>query len=75
MKNEDVLYSVKEEKNITHNVRQRKPNWIYKYCFEIASKHVIEGKIEGTRRRGRRRKEQLDELRIRNDSGTSKRKY
>ena len=47
-----------------HNVKyeRRKPNWIYKFCVETASKDVIEGKIEGTGKRGRRRKEQLEDL-------------
>ena len=43
-------------------MKGRKPNWIYKFCVETASKDVIEGKIEGTGKRGRRRKEQLEDL-------------
>jgi hypothetical protein len=55
--NEAVLHRVKEERNILHTIRQRKANWIghilHKNCLII---HIIEGKIRGTRRRGRRRK-------------------
>jgi hypothetical protein len=65
VKNEDVLHGVKEEKNVMYNMKGRKPNWIYKFCVETASKYVIEGKIEGTGKRGRRRKKQLDDLKDR----------
>ena len=56
VKNEDVLHRVKEEKNLMHNVKRRKPNWIYKFCVETASKYVIESRVEGTGKRRRRRK-------------------
>jgi hypothetical protein len=56
-------YTVKEEMNILHIIRRRKANWIghilRKNCL---LKHIIEGKISGTRRRGRRRKQLLDDL-------------
>jgi hypothetical protein len=76
VKNEDVLHGVMEEKNVMHNMKRRKHNWIYKFCVETASKCVIEGKIEG-----RREKEEEDvksgwrTLRVRKDTSTSKRKY
>jgi hypothetical protein len=61
--NETVLHRVKEERNILYTIRRRKANWIGRIlprnCF---LKHIIEGKISGTRRRGRRRKQLLDEL-------------
>jgi hypothetical protein len=61
--NEAVLHRVKEERNILHTIRQRKANWIghilRRNCLLI---HIIEGKIRGTRRRGRRRKKPLDDL-------------
>jgi hypothetical protein len=66
MRNEEVLRRVKEERNILHTIK-RKTNWIghilrRKYLL----KHVIEGNLEGrieiTGRRGRRRKQLLDDL-------------
>jgi len=61
IRNEEVLQRVKEEGNILQTIKIRKANWIghilRRYCL---LKHVIEGKIEGrievTGRRGRRRK-------------------
>jgi hypothetical protein len=58
---------VSEQRNILHEIRKRKANWIghilRRNCF---LKEVIEGKIkrqiEVTRRRGRRRKQLLDDL-------------
>jgi hypothetical protein len=58
---------VSEQRNILHEIRKRKANWIghilHRNCL---LKEVIEGKIkewiEVTRRRGRRRKELLDDL-------------
>jgi hypothetical protein len=58
-----VLHRVKEERNIVHTIRRRKANWIghilRRNCLQG---HIIEGKIIGTRRRGRRRKQHLDDL-------------
>jgi hypothetical protein len=55
--NEAVLQRAKEERNILHTIRRRKANWIghilHRNCL---LSHIIEGKISGTRRRGRRRK-------------------
>jgi hypothetical protein len=67
VRNEEVLHRVKEERNILHTIKRRKANWIghilRRNCF---LKHVIEGKLEGriemTGRRGRRRKQLLDDL-------------
>jgi hypothetical protein len=48
MRNEEVLHSVKEERNIPHTVKRRKANWIgYILRRKCLLKHVIEGKIEG----------------------------
>jgi hypothetical protein len=48
VRNEDLLYAVKEERNIPHTIRQRKLNWIghivHRSCL---LKHIIEGKIQG----------------------------
>jgi len=57
---------VHEQRNILHEIRKRKANWIghilRRNCF---LKQVIEGKIKGemevTRRQGRRRKKLLDD--------------
>jgi hypothetical protein len=62
----EVLHRAKEERKIPHTIKRRKANWIghilRRNCF---LKHVIEGKIDGievTGRRGRRRKQLLDDL-------------
>jgi hypothetical protein len=57
---------VKDKMNILHTITRRKSQWIgrmlYRNCF---LKHVIEGMIEGRMevegRRGRRRKQILDD--------------
>jgi hypothetical protein len=58
-----ILYRVKEERNILHTIRRRKAYWIghilHRNCLLI---HIIEGKIRGTRRRGRIRKLLLVDL-------------
>ena len=61
VKNEEVLHRVKGERNIVHTVNRRKANRIgHILCRSCLLKHVSEGKIEG--RRGRRRKQLLDDL-------------
>jgi hypothetical protein len=70
VRNEEVLLRVNEQRNILHEIRQRKANWtghiLRRNCH---LKQVIEGKIKGetevTRRRGRRRKKLLDDLKDR----------
>jgi hypothetical protein len=67
VRNEEVLHRVKEERNILHTINRRKANWIgYILRRNCLLKHVIEGKLEGriemTERRGRRRKQLLDDL-------------
>jgi hypothetical protein len=67
VRNEEVLLTVSEQRNILHEIRKRKANWIghilHRNCL---IKQVVEGKIKGqievTRRRGRRRKKLLDDL-------------
>ena len=61
---------VNEQRNILHEIRKRKANWIgHILCRNCLLKQVIEGKIKGqtevTRRRGRRRKKLLDDLKDR----------
>ena len=70
VRNEEVLLRVNEQRNILHEIRKRKANWIdhilHRNCF---LQQVIEGKIKGQieviRRRGRRRKKLLDDLKDR----------
>ena len=70
MRNEDALLRVIEQKNILHEIRKRKTNWIgHILRRNCLLKQVIEGKIKGemevTRRRGRRRWKLLDDLKDR----------
>ena len=70
VRNEEVLLTVNEQRNILHEIRKWKANWtghiLRRNCL---LKQVIEGKIKGkmevTRRRGRRRKKLLDDLKDR----------
>jgi hypothetical protein len=66
--NEEVLHIVKEERNIVQTIKRRKANWIgHILRRNCLLKHAIEGTLEGriemTGRRGRRRKQLLDDLR------------
>ena len=61
---------VNEQRNILHEIRKRKVNWIgHILRRNCLLKRVIEGKIKGemevARRRGRRRKKLLDDLKER----------
>jgi hypothetical protein len=67
VRNEEVLHRVKEERNIVHTIKRRKVTWIgHILRRNCLLKHVIEGKLEGriemTGRRGRRRNQLLDDL-------------
>ena len=67
MRNEDVLLRVKEQRNILHEIRKRKANWISHILRRnCLLQRVIEGKIKGrievTERRGRRLRKLLDDL-------------
>ena len=67
MRNEEALLTVNEQRNILHEIRKRKANWIgHILRRNCLLKQVIEGKIEMevTRRRRRRRK-LLDDLKDR----------
>jgi hypothetical protein len=63
----NVLHRVKEERNILHKIKRRNDNWIglilRRNCLV---KRVIEenrgGRIEGTVRRRRKRKQLLDDF-------------
>ena len=70
VRNEEVLLRVNEQRNILHEIRKRKANWISPILRRnCLLQQVIEGKIkdqiEVTRRRGRRRKKLLDDLKDR----------
>jgi hypothetical protein len=67
VRSEDVLLRVKEQRNILHEIRKRKANWIDHILHRnYLLQRVIEGKIkegmEVTGRRGRRRRKLLDDL-------------
>jgi hypothetical protein len=63
VRNEEVIHRVKEERNIVHTIKRRKANWIgHILRRNFLLKHVIEGRIEMTGRRGRRRKQLLVNL-------------
>ena len=70
VRNEEVLLRVNEQRNNLHEIRKRKANWIgHILRRNCLLKQVIEGKIKGemevARRRGRRRKKLLDDLKER----------
>jgi len=67
VRNEEVLLTVKEQRNILREISKRKANWIgHILCRNCLLQRVFEGKIKGgikeTGRRGRRRKKILDDL-------------
>ena len=63
VRNEEVLLRVNEQRNILHEIRKRKANWmghiLRRNCL---LKQVIEGKIKGEMEVTRRRKKLLDDL-------------
>ena len=70
VRNEEVSLGVKEQRNILHEISKRKANWIgHIWRRNCLLKQVIEGKIKGgievTGRRGRRRRNLLDDLKER----------
>ena len=70
VRSEKVLLRVNEQRNILHEIRKRKANWIgHILRRNCLLKQVIEGTIKGqtevTRRRGRRHKKLLDDLKDR----------
>jgi hypothetical protein len=67
MRNEEVLHRVKGERNIINAIKRMKANRIgHVLRRNCLLKHVIEGKLDGRiemiGRRGRRRKQLLDDL-------------
>ena len=70
VRNEEVLLRVKEQRNILHEIRKRKANWIgHILRRNCLLQRVTEGKIQGgievTGRQGRRRRNLLDDLKER----------
>jgi hypothetical protein len=63
VRNEGVLLRVSEQRNILHEIRKRKANWIgHILSRNCLLKQVMEGKIKGRIDVTRRRKKLLDDL-------------
>jgi hypothetical protein len=70
VRNEEVLLSVKEQRNILHEISKWKANWIdHIFHRNYHLRQIIEAKIKGgievTGGRGRRHRKQLDDLKER----------
>jgi hypothetical protein len=66
VRNEDVLLRVNEQRNILHEIRKRKANWIgHILRRNCLLQRAIEGKIKGEMEVTRRRKKLLDDLKER----------
>jgi len=70
VRNKEVLLRVKEQRNILHEIRKRKANWIgHILRRNCLLQRVIEGKMKGgievTGRRGRKCRKLLDDLKER----------
>jgi hypothetical protein len=64
VKNEDILHRVTKERSVLHEIKRREANWIgHILRRNCLLKHVMKGKVEGTRRRGRRCKKLVEGLR------------
>jgi hypothetical protein len=68
--NEEVLLRVNEQRNILHEIRKLKVNWIghilLRNCIRIqVIERKIKGEMEVTRRQGRRHRRLLDDLKDR----------
>ena len=56
VRNEEVLLTVNEQRNILHEIRKRKANWIgHILRRNCLLKQVIEGKIKGHDRKTRKK--------------------
>ena len=69
VRNEEVLLRVKGQRNIPHEIRKRKANWIgHILRRNCLLQQVTEGKIQGgtgvTGRQGRRRRKLLGDLNL-----------
>ena len=66
VRNEEVLLRVNEQRNILHEIRKWKANWIgHILRRNCLLKQVIDGKIKGEMEVARRRKKLLDDLKDR----------
>jgi hypothetical protein len=70
VRNEEVLLRVKEQRNILHEIRKRKANWVghilRRNCLlQWVTEAKINAGIEVTARRGRKRRKLLDDLKER----------
>jgi len=70
VRNGEVLLRVNEQRNILHEIRKRKANWVgnilrRKCLLKQLTEGKIKGEIEVTRRRGRRCRKLLDYLKDR----------
>jgi hypothetical protein len=70
VRNEEVLLRVKEQRNILHEIREWKANWIghflrRKCLLQRVVEEKIQGEIEVTGSQGRRRRKLLDDLKER----------
>ena len=66
VRNEEVLLTVNEQRNILHEIRKRKANWIdHILRRNCLLKQAIEGKIKGEMEVTRRRKKLLGDLKDR----------
>jgi hypothetical protein len=68
----EVIHRVKEDRNVLHTIKRREASWIgYILRSNCLLKQVTEGKIEkrikAMQRRGRRRKQLLDDHKERRD--------
>jgi hypothetical protein len=75
VKNEEVLHRINKEINILRTIKRRKVNWSgHTLSSNYLLKHGIEGKIVGRivvmGRRGRKRKQLLDDLKKNELTGT-----
>ena len=73
----EVLHRVKKDRNILHTKKRSEAGWIGDIlCRNCPIKHVIEGRGEGRievkRRRGRRRKQLLDDFKEKGGNGKLK---
>jgi hypothetical protein len=67
VRSEEILPRVKDETNILHKLDKRKAYWIghilHRNCLlKLVLEGNVEGRIEVTGRRGRRREQLLDDL-------------
>jgi len=72
VRNEEVLQRVKKQRNVLHEIRKRKANWIgHILRRNCLLQRVIQGKIKGgievAGRRGRKRRKLLNDLKERRE--------